>query len=120
MRERKSGEEGGGCGQVDGGKAGGGFLSAEFAVKCHQLRCGACAAPGSGALDAVRYAVKYCATNGTLCLFQPYGSDGLWPHYSDSGQSSNAKPQNKRRSWLAGMSVRGRAPIDWSRTATSV
>ena len=77
-------------------------------------------APGSSALDAVKYTVKYCMTNSTLCLFQPYGSDRLWHHYSDSNQSSNAEPQNKHRSQLAGMPVRGRAPIDWSSTATSV
>ena len=87
---------------------------------CHSRISQHMSAPGSGALDAVKYAVKYCATNSTLCLFQPYGSDGLWHHYSDSDQSSNAEPQNKRRSQLAGMSVRGRAPIDWSSTATSV
>ena len=51
-------------------------------------------------------AVKYCATNSTLCLLQLFGSDGLWHHYSDSDQS-NAEPQNKRRSQLAGMSVKG-------------
>ena len=87
---------------------------------CHSRISQHMSAPGSGALSAVRYAIKYCATNSTLCLFQPYGSDGFWHHYLDSDQSSNAEPQNKRRSQLAGMSVRGRAPIDWSSTASSV
>ena len=77
-------------------------------------------APGSSTLDAVKYTVKYCATNSTLCLFQPYSSDRLWHHYSDSDQLSNTEPQNKHRLQLAGMSVRGRAPINWSSTATSV
>ena len=41
-------------------------------------------------------------------------------HHSDSDQSSNSEPQNKRRSQLSGVSMRGSAAVDWSSTATSV
>ena len=56
--------------------------------------------------DRVRLAmgiVKYLASTGTLCLFQPWGTtDELrWRFYSDSDQSSNTEAVAKRKSQLS-------------------
>ena len=76
--------------------------------------------PTAGALEAVRHAVRYCATWDKLCLHQPYGARKVRAHYSDSDHAGNAEPQNKRRSQLASVSFYGDVPTDWSSTATSV
>ena len=87
---------------------------------CHSRISQHMSSPNVGALEAVRHAVRYCAMHSDLCLFQPFDSDGAWMHYSDNDQSSNSEPQNKRRSQLSGVSMRGSAALDWSSTATSV
>ena len=78
------------------------------------------ASPCKGALRAVMQAVRYCAHNKHLCLYQPFGADGAWLHYSDSDHAGNAEPGAKRKSQLGYVSMCGSAPIGWGSKSTSV
>ena len=79
------------------------------------------AAPVRGALDAVIKIVEYCVDNKDLCLFQPWGTEGVeWRFYTDSDQSSNTEINNKRRSQLSFIAMKGRAPIMFGSKARSV
>ena len=78
------------------------------------------AEPTAGALEAVRYAVRYCATWGKLCLYQLFRALQVRAHFSDSDRMGNAEPQNKRWSQLASVLFYGDVLADWSSTATSV
>ena len=69
-------------------------------------------APKQGALAAVIHAVKYCASTLTACPFQPYGGDGEWRLTTETDHAGNAEPQNKWRSQLAHIAMRGKAPVD--------
>ena len=62
----------------------------------------------------------YCAHNKHLCLYQPFGADGAWLHYSDSDHASNAEPGARRKSQLGYVSMCGSAPIAWGSKSTSV
>jgi hypothetical protein len=78
------------------------------------------ATPGRGALRAVLHAVRYCSSTRTACLHQPYGADAEWEFYSDSDHAGNAELQNKRRSQLGYIALRGRCPIAFGSKASSV
>ena len=54
--------------------------------------------PCKGALKAALKAVRYCAHNKHLCLFQPFDGPETWVHYSDSDHAGNCEPAAKRRS----------------------
>ena len=76
--------------------------------------------PCKGALKAALKAVRYCAHNKDLCLFQPFDGPETWTHYSDSDHAGNCEPAAKRRSQLGYVSICGSAPIAWGSKATSV
>ena len=78
------------------------------------------ATPGRGALRAVLHGVRYCSSTRTACLYQPYGTDAEWEFYSDSDHAGNAELQNKRRSQLGYIALRGRCPIAFGSKASSV
>jgi hypothetical protein len=79
------------------------------------------AAPVRGALDAVIKIVEYCIDNKDLCLFQPLGTEGVeWRFYTDSDQSSNTEINNKRRSQLSFIAMKGRAPIMFRSKVSSI
>ena len=79
-----------------------------------------CRSPRRGALRAVRHAVRYCSSTRTACLFQPYGQDAEWSFFSDSDHAGNAELQNKRRSQLGYIALRGRCPIAFGSKASGV
>ena len=68
----------------------------------------------------MRHAVRYCSSTRTACLFQPYGQDAEWSFYSDSDHAGNAELQNKRRSQLGYIALRGRCPIAFGSKASGV
>ena len=76
--------------------------------------------PCRGALQAAIKAVRYCAHNKHLCLFQPFEGPETWVHYSDSDHAGNAEPGAKRKSQLGYVSMCGTAPIAWGSKSTSV
>jgi hypothetical protein len=79
------------------------------------------AAPVRGALEAIMGIVEYCLDNKDLCLHQPWGTEGVeWRFYTDSDQSSNSELNNKRRSQLSYLAMKGRAPIMFGSKASSV
>ena len=73
------------------------------------------ACTGGAACGAV-----YCPSTRTACLHQPYGTDAEWEFYSDSDHAGNAELQNKRRSQLGYIALRGRCPIAFGSKASSV
>ena len=78
------------------------------------------AALGRGALRAVLHAVRYCSSTRTTCLHQPYGAEAEWEFFSDSDHAGNAELQNKRRSQLGYIALRGRCPIAFGSKASGV
>ena len=72
-------------------------------------------------LEVVIRIVRYAGQTKDLCLFQPWGSDGVsWRFYSNSDQSGNREEGNKYRSQLSHIAMHGRASIVFGRKSTSV
>ena len=87
---------------------------------CHSRIAAYMANPCVGALKAAVQAVKYCAHNKHLCLFQPFDGPATWVHFSDSDHAGNPEPAAKRKSQLGYVSMCGTAPIGWGSKASSV
>ena len=76
-----------------------------------------------GALEAAIRVVRYCIDTKHLCLHQPWGFDSaqpVWRFFSDSDQSGDANPEEKRRNRLSYIAMKGRAPIAWGSKTTKV
>ena len=70
---------------------------------CHSRISQHLATPTRGALANLLHAVRYCYWSKSLCLHQAEGKEvppAEWSLSSDSDQSGNTEPQNRRRSQL--------------------
>ena len=74
-----------------------------------------------GVLDTVIKIVEYCLDNKDLCLFRLWGTEDVeWQFYTDSDQSPNTKVNNKRRSQLSFIAMKGHTPIMFESKANLV